>query len=199
MGGDSNCGFRTVSGLLGKGKENHNVVHQTLILKLMVHRELYTRLYGKKEESHKIHNALVPCVSGSVPVGKCVCFPKVGHLIVSAYDRVCIDLTRYGFSETFFQLWSRPSQDPSGHIICIGYIRSLHFVRVYLKLGCPIPATSVEWTTHFAKEAETWSDHFLEMMTEFTKLSELERESNRKKSKKEPVLDLSSDNSFGAF
>ncbi|XP_058773393.1 uncharacterized protein LOC131647514 [Vicia villosa] len=165
----------------------------------MVHREYYTRLYGNKEGFDKIHNALVSCVTGSAPPEKWMCFPEMGNLIVSAYDMVCIDLARYGFSETFFSLRSRPPQDPSGCIICIGYLRSLLFFQVYFKLGCPIPATSVKWMTHSAKEAETWPNHFLERKKEFTKLSELERESNREKSKKEPILDLSSDNSFDAF
>lgn len=30
-------------------------------------------------------------------------FSKKGHLIASAYNRVCIDLIKYDFSKTFFQ------------------------------------------------------------------------------------------------
>ncbi|XP_058775506.1 uncharacterized protein LOC131649766 [Vicia villosa] len=123
----------------------------------------------------------------------------MGYLIESAYDGVCIDLTRNGFSETFFPLQSRPPQYLFGLIICIGYLRSLYFVQVYLKSGCPIPDTSMEWTTYCGKDAETWSDHFLVRIAEFIKLTELERESNRVKSKKKPVLDLSGDNLFGTF
>ncbi|XP_058734235.1 uncharacterized protein LOC131605966 [Vicia villosa] len=147
--------------------------------------EAYTLLYGNKEGFDKIHNAFVPCVTSSAPSEKWMYLPEMDNLIESAYDIMYIDLTRYGFSETCFPLRSRPPQDPFGRIICIGYLRSLHFVQVYLKPGCHIAATSVEWTTHFSKEAETWPNHFLKRMEEFIKLTELEREINREKSKKD--------------
>ena len=83
--------------------------------------------------------------------------------------------------------------------MCVGYLRSRHFVQVYLKSGCPIPSTSVEWMEHHEKEAESWPNHFLERMTEFTHLMDLERKANREKSKNESVLDLSGDNFFGSF
>lgn len=37
-----------------------------------------------------------------------MCFPKIGHLIACAYDKVCIDLTRYSFSKTFFSIAHLP-------------------------------------------------------------------------------------------
>lgn len=87
------------------------------------------------------------------------------HLIESAYNRVCIDLIRYGFSETLCPFQSGPPQDPSTHTMCIGWLsKSLHFVEVYLKFVCPIPSMSLERTTHSTKEAETWPNHFLERM-----------------------------------
>ncbi|XP_058742077.1 uncharacterized protein LOC131614522 [Vicia villosa] len=121
------------------------------------------------------------------------------RLIASAYDKVYIDLTIYGFSETFFPLRSGPPKDPSESIMCIGWLsKSLHFVEIYLKLRCTIPSTSLEWMSHSTKEAETWSDQFLERMEEFTKLSELER-FNKEKLKEEPDVDLCGDASFDAF
>lgn len=84
--------------------------------------------------------------------------------------------------------------------MCIGWLlKLLHFVEVYLKLGNPIPNTSLEWTMNSTKEEETWLDHFLERMEEFTKLSELEREPNKKKSNGEPIVDLYGDTSFEIF
>lgn len=35
-------------------------------------------------------------------------FPEMGHFIGNEYNRVCIDLTRYGFSGTFIPLPSSP-------------------------------------------------------------------------------------------
>ena len=68
-----------------------------------------------------------------------------------------------------------------------------------MKLRCLIPSTSLEWTTHSRKEAETWPNHFLKRMEVFTKLSELERESNKENSKEESIVDLGGDVSFDTF
>ena len=99
-----NCGYRVVSSLLGHGEEKHTLVRQTLISKLTSHRELYTRLYVTKDKFNKVHHALDQSVIVHAPVEKWMSFPKMGHLITSAYDVVCIDLMRYGFSETFYPL-----------------------------------------------------------------------------------------------
>lgn len=73
-----------------------------------------------------------------------------------------------------------------------------HFVQVYLKLGCHLPLTSVEWTTHSTTKVETLSDRFVEMIQEFTKLSNIKREWNAQKSKGRPLIliDLVGDKSF---
>lgn len=118
----------------------------------------------------------------------------MGHLIEIAYYRVFIDLTRYDFSEIFFSLRSRPPQNPSIRIMYIGWLsKTQHFVQASLKLRCPIPKTSSKWMTYFTKEAETWPNHFVERIKEFTKLSDIERESNKERSKKEPPIDIDLD------
>ncbi|CAI8619447.1 unnamed protein product [Vicia faba] len=99
---NGNCEYHVVSGLLDKGEENHTLVRQTLISELTVHSELYTRLYVTTEKFNKVHHALSPSVTVCAPVDKWMGFPEMDHLIASAYESVCIDLTRYGFSETFF-------------------------------------------------------------------------------------------------
>lgn len=119
--GDDNCGFRVVSGLLGKGEDDYQFVYRHL-QKMTTHRESYTKLYGNKATYDTILNALVPCLTSLAPFEKGMRFSKMRHLIASAYDRVCIDLTRYGFSETFFPLRSKPPQNPSECIICIGLL-----------------------------------------------------------------------------
>lgn len=91
----------------------------------------------------------------------------------------------------FFSLRSRPPQNPLWHIMCIGWLSKIqHCVQVYLKLGCLIPKTPPEWTIHFTQDVKTWLDHFLERMEKFTKLSNVERESNKERSRKEPPIDL---------
>src|SRR4051812_1550452 len=199
VGGDGNCGYRTVAVLLGKGENNHTLVRRELIAELTSYRDIYGRLYENQEKFAKIHDALVPSLTGIAPVSKWMSFPEMGHLIASAYDMVCVDLTRFGLCETFFPLHSRPPLDASGRVICIGYLRSRHFVQVFLKPGCPIPATSCQWTAHRSNEAETWPDPFVARMAGFEEMMSKEREQNRERSKNVPILDLGSTDWFGEF
>ena len=111
--GDANCGFRAVFGLLGKGKEDHQLVFHQLIQEMTTHMNSYIKLYGEKENYDVILNVLIPCVSHSTPFKKLMSFPEMGHLIASAYDRVCIDLTQYSLLETFFPLQSRQTTSKS--------------------------------------------------------------------------------------
>lgn len=135
---------------------------------MMTHRYSYTKLYGTKENYDVILNVLIPCVSYSALFKKWIRLPKMGHPITIAYDRACIDLTRYGFSKIFFPLRSRPPQNRSRWIMCIGFLsKTQYFIHVYLKLGFPIPKTSSKWMTYFT-HVETWLDHFLKRMEGFT-------------------------------
>ncbi|XP_058748664.1 uncharacterized protein LOC131621652 [Vicia villosa] len=124
----------------------------------------------------------------------------MGHLIACAYDMVYIDLTRYGFSETFFPLRTAPSPYPIDRIICVGWLaESRHFVQVYLKPGCPIRPTSPEWNLHHTALADTWSNVFVDRMHEFKRLKNIDKISIAKKSKLEPPIDLAGDSSFDVF
>ncbi|XP_058761758.1 uncharacterized protein LOC131635175 [Vicia villosa] len=198
VGTDDNCGYRAVAGLLERGEENHTLIRQTLISELTSHRDIYDRFYKNQENFDKCHDSLVPSLTAHAPISEWMSFPEMGHLIASAYDRVCDDLMRFGFSKTFFPLHSRPPLDASDRIICIRYLRSRHLVQVLLKPGCPILATSCQWT-HRTKEADAWPDPFFERMTEFEQMMKQEREENRERSKNLPILDLSADGSFRAF
>ncbi|XP_058741410.1 uncharacterized protein LOC131613786 [Vicia villosa] len=124
----------------------------------------------------------------------------MGHLIACAYDMLCIDLTRYGFSETFFPLCTAPPPNPIDRNICVGWLaKSRHFVQIYLKPGCPIPPTSPEWNLHHTELAETWPDVFVDRMHEFERLKNIDKISNAEKSKLEPPIDLAGDSSFHVF
>lgn len=148
-------------------------------------------IYGKKDHFDAIHESIIPCVSGTTPKEKCMCFPEMSHLIENSYNKVRIDLTRYDFSGNFFPLRSGLPQNLTRHIICVGWLsESLHFVQVYLNLGCPTPHTSPEWITHSTTKVETWLNNFLDRMEELTKSSEIERDSNKQKSKAEPHIDI---------
>lgn len=85
------------------------------------HKESYTKLYENKVNYDSILNALVPCLTGTNQFEKWMCFSEMGYLIESAYDIVCIALTRYGLSKILFPLRSKSPQNPSERIMCIGW------------------------------------------------------------------------------
>lgn len=78
-------------------------------------------------------------------------------------------------------------------------IKKLTVCSSIFETGCLIPKTSLEWTAYFTLYVETWSDHFLESMDEFAKLSDNEIWANKERSKNEPPIDLESDICFDAF
>ncbi|XP_058752311.1 uncharacterized protein LOC131625468 [Vicia villosa] len=150
VGGGDNCGFRAVSGLFKKGDDDYQFVCFHLIQKIRTHRESYIKLYLNKANYNAILNVLVPCFSGTAPFDKWMRLPKMRHLITSAYDRVCIALTRYGFSETFLSLRSKPPQNPSEHIICIGWLsKTQHFSYLFvIGMSYTIDITGEDDTFH---------------------------------------------------
>lgn len=87
---------------------------------MKTHRELYTKLYRKKENYDVILNALVTFLTSLTLFEKWTHYSETGHLIANSYDRVCIDLTQYSLLETFFPLWSKPPQNSSE---CIMHIK----------------------------------------------------------------------------
>ena len=87
---------------------------------MKTHMESYIKLEGNKANYDAILNALVPCLTSLTPFEKWMSFLEMGHLIEIAYDRVCIDLTQYGLSKTFFPLLSKAPQNPSECIMYIG-------------------------------------------------------------------------------
>ncbi|XP_058761741.1 uncharacterized protein LOC131635151 [Vicia villosa] len=198
--GDSNCGFWAVSALLGKGEDAHELFRHDLIKELVNHKDSYTRVFGDETKFESVNETLVPWGGAYAPVSHWIRFPDMGHLIASAYDIVCIDLTRCGFSETFFSLRTTPPTNLIDRIICVRWLaKSRHFVQVYLKPGCPIPPTSPKWTLYHTEFADTWPDRFVDRMHAFERLNNTEKESNAKKSRLEPPIDLVSDSSFDVF
>lgn len=137
MGGDSNCGFWVVSCLLGNREEYYNIVWDTLITELKEHKELYICVLGSKEKVEEIYNTLVPAEVGFTPENKWMCFPEMCYLIASANDMVCINLTRYGYSETYFPLCTAPTPNPSDRIMCWVDFKSMTFYSSLFEIGMP--------------------------------------------------------------
>ncbi|XP_058726526.1 uncharacterized protein LOC131597883 [Vicia villosa] len=200
VAGDDNCGYRTVSALLGNGEDSHTLVHHQLIQELKTHKEAYTRLYGEEVNIEVVNEALNPWMGAYAPVSTWMRFPEMGYPIACAYDMVCIDLMCYDFSETFFPLRTALPTNSNDRIICIGWLsKASHFVQVYLKPQCLIPLTSPKCTLHHTVYVETWSDVFVDRMLEFKRFNNIEKESNKEKYKLKPLIDLASDSSFNVF
>ncbi|XP_058769861.1 uncharacterized protein LOC131643332 [Vicia villosa] len=89
------------------------------------------------------------------------------------------------------------------HLIACAYnkmVRKIEtFCRSLLETGCPIPPTPLEWTLHHTADAEMWSNLFVDIMYEFERLNNIEKESNAEKSKLEPPIDLAGDSTFDLF
>ncbi|XP_058776389.1 uncharacterized protein LOC131650704 [Vicia villosa] len=82
------------------------------------------------------------------------------------------------------------------HLIACPYDRVCIDLTCY---GCPIPPTSLKWALHHSEDAETWPNLFIDRMHEFEKLNDIEKETNKEKSKLEPLIDLADDSSFDVF
>ncbi|XP_058783672.1 uncharacterized protein LOC131658392 [Vicia villosa] len=118
--GDGNCGYRAVSTFLGNEEDSHTLVCHQLIQEFKTHKDSYMRLYGEQDKFEAVYEALVPWFNDYALVSKWMRFPKMGHLIACAFDRVCIDLMQYGFSETLFPLRTAPPINLNDHIMFIG-------------------------------------------------------------------------------
>ncbi|XP_058783322.1 uncharacterized protein LOC131657999 [Vicia villosa] len=198
--GDGNCGFQTVLALLGKGEDDHKLVRLELIEELMNHKDSYMGVFGDEIKFESVNEAFVPCLDAYAPISKWMRFTKIGHLIACAYGMVCIDLTRYCFSGTFFPLCTTPPINFDDHTMCVGWLtKSKHFVQVYLKPGCLVPPTSLEWALHHTEAADTWPDHFVDRMHNFERSNNIKKESNAEKSIIEPLIDLAGESSFDVF
>lgn len=140
--GEGNCSYHAVLDFLGREEDNHTLVCQQ-IKELKTHKKSYTTLYLKKKHFNSIHESHIPCVSGLAAKKTWTCLPEMGHLIASAYSRMCIDIKRYGFSEMFFHFEvTRFKIQPN--TLCVLDRFQNHYIlfKVYLKLDCPISQTS---------------------------------------------------------
>ena len=99
---DDKCGYRAISSFLGKGDENHTLVCQQLIKELKERNESHTTLCREKEHFDAIRVSLIHRVIDLELKEKWICYSQMDHLIANVYNMVCIDLTRYGFPESFF-------------------------------------------------------------------------------------------------
>ena len=128
VAGDGHCGFRAVSGLLGRSVETHSIIRLELLQELNSNRQSYLQLFGSERRFKQIKHALTPAGIGLALEDKWMTFPDMGFLIAQKYKCVVLLLTRYGMSETFFPLRCAPTE--SDRLMCLGYVNNNHFMQV---------------------------------------------------------------------
>jgi len=99
------CGFQVVVEHVGMGENSHTKIHDVLVKELTSHD--YTPTFWGDEHFKYIMNYLhSPTINGHVPMEKRLTFLDMGHIIVTYYNNVVIELTKHetNISETFFPI-----------------------------------------------------------------------------------------------
>jgi histone-lysine N-methyltransferase SETD2 len=159
-----------------------------MIREIKNHRKLYENVFGGKARFEKILEALHSSPRSTrrsvAPKEKWLSFPDMGHVIATYYNRIVVELTSpiIGVSETFFPLRSKPPTNPESRILCLGLIPE-HFVQVKLKPGAILPKASAEWRRYCTDEAMAWEYPFMDRISVFEDLIDVERKDLIKKRK----------------
>ncbi|KAH1256465.1 hypothetical protein GmHk_03G006618 [Glycine max] len=151
---DDNCGYRSVSALLGMGEECWVVMRNELIKELGKWSQDYIKIFGGAERYEQLRLSLHVDGLSKVSMDKWMDITDMGYVISSRYNIILVLLSRQQ-SFTFFPLRSRPPADSSTHrMICVGHMFDSHFVRVYLKDRCPLPPMALLWSSNSYLEAK---------------------------------------------
>ncbi|XP_028223398.1 uncharacterized protein LOC114404849 [Glycine soja] len=151
---DDNCGYRSVSALLGMGEECWVVMRNELIKELGKWSQDYIKIFGGAERYEQLRLSLHVDGLSKVSMDKWMDITDMGYVISSRYNIILVSLSRQQ-SFTFFPLRSRPPADSSTHrMICVGHMFDSHFVRVYLKDRCPLPPMALLWSSNSYLEAK---------------------------------------------
>ncbi|KAH1247894.1 Protein FAR1-RELATED SEQUENCE 5 [Glycine max] len=113
---DGNCGYRSVSALLGMGEECWAMMRNELIKELGKWLQDYIKIFGGTERYEQLRLSLH--VDGLSKMD----ITDMGYVIASRYNVILVSLSRQQ-SFTFFPLRSRPPADSAAHrIICVGHV-----------------------------------------------------------------------------
>ncbi|KAH1250309.1 Protein FAR1-RELATED SEQUENCE 2 [Glycine max] len=127
--GDGNCGYRSVSSLLGMGQDSWSVVRNHLLKELVNFSEYYIKLFGGTKRFEELRMSLLVDGLTKVTTDKWMDITDMGHVIASRYNVIVVSLSKQQ-SMTFFPLRSQPLTNSSLHrIICIGHVYDNHFIE----------------------------------------------------------------------
>ncbi|KAH1249409.1 Protein FAR1-RELATED SEQUENCE 5 [Glycine max] len=128
---DGNCGYRSVSALLGVGEECWVVMRNELIKELGKWSQDYIKIFGGTERYEQLRLSLHVDGLSKVSMDRWMDITDMGYVIASRYNVILVSLSRQQ-SFTFFPLRSRPPTDSSMHrMICVGHVFGNHFVQVH--------------------------------------------------------------------
>ncbi|KAL5193307.1 Protein FAR1-RELATED SEQUENCE 6 [Glycine soja] len=125
---DGNCGYLSITALLGMGEDSWPLVRNELIKELGRLSHEYMNLFGGIERFEQLKLSLL--VDGFSKCGQVVDITEMGYVIASWYNVILVSLSRQQ-SMTFFPLRSQPPPDSSGHrMICVRHVFGNHFVQL---------------------------------------------------------------------
>ncbi|XP_006575960.1 uncharacterized protein [Glycine max] len=128
---DGNCGYQSVSALLGMGEECWAMMRNELIKELGKWSQDYIKIFGGTERYEQLRLSLHVDRLSKVSMDKWMDITDMGYIIASRYNVILVSLSRQQ-SFTFFSLRSRPPADSTAHrIICVSHVFGSHFVQVH--------------------------------------------------------------------
>ncbi|KAH1232863.1 Protein FAR1-RELATED SEQUENCE 5 [Glycine max] len=163
---DGNCGYWSVSALLGMGEECWAMMHNKLIKELGKWSQDYIKIFGGTERYEQLRLSLH--VDGLSKYGQMDGYNRYG--ICNCVKVILVSLSRQQ-SFTFFPLRSRPPANSAAHrIICVGHVYGSHFVQVFLKDRCPLPPMALLWSSNAYLEAKQWPTAYVGRMQQYLSL-----------------------------
>ncbi|KAL5133350.1 Protein FAR1-RELATED SEQUENCE 6 [Glycine soja] len=172
---DGNCGYRSISALLGMGEDSCPLVRNKLIKEFGRWSHEYVNLFGGTERFEQLKLSLLVDGFSKVSVDKWMDITKMGYVIASWYNVILVSLSRQQ-SMTFFPLRSQPPPDSSGHrMICVNHVFGNHFVQVYLKDHCRLPPPALLWSNNCYSQAKQWTTPYISRMQQYTSLMSFKR------------------------
>ncbi|KAH1262010.1 hypothetical protein GmHk_02G004730 [Glycine max] len=167
---DGNCGYQSVSALLGMGEECWAMMRNELIKELGKWSQDYIKIFGGTERYEQLRLSLHVDRLSKVSMDKWMDITDMGYIIASRYNVILVSLSRQQ-SFTFFSLRSRPPADSTAHrIICVSHVFGSHFVQVYLKDRCPLPPMTLLWSSNVYPEAKQWPTAYVGRMQQYLSL-----------------------------
>ncbi|KAH1265882.1 Protein FAR1-RELATED SEQUENCE 5 [Glycine max] len=167
---DGNCGYRSISALLGMGEECWAMMRNELIKELGKWSQDYIKIFGGTKRYEQLRLSLHVDGLSKVSMDKWMDITDMGYVIASRYNVILVSLSRQQ-SFTFFPLRSRPPANSVAHrIICVGHVYGSHFVQVFLKDCCPLPPMALLWSSNAYLEAKQWPTAYVGRMQQYLSL-----------------------------